>query len=177
MPVATRPFEPAGFFRWDLTTPGTGRRAVSYYARWPSPTQGRAILLRSKALLPIAGFLETCAVLELIDEFREQPGVLTRTVAGTSTVYRPDFLFSRDGDTYLLFASSRSMAKAADLDRQLIAHCENTLCRFRVCRCLPPPSTSVALCALSPAQLKRGLPTPTERRLVTHLFAAWIDGH
>ncbi|SDP81916.1 hypothetical protein SAMN04488595_12918 [Ralstonia sp. 25mfcol4.1] len=183
MPAFALPSAPSRLFRWDPTPPRIGRRAVSYYARWPSRTQGRAILLQSKELLPIASLLESCAILQLIQAFHEQPGVLTRPAAIRSTAYQPDFLFSRNGISYLVFASQRSLAQAADLAPHLLAVCETsqtsptTLCHFRVCRFSPTKATISALSALSPARLQRGLPSHTEQRLVTHLFREWIGGH
>lgn len=170
MPAAPSLIEPLSGFRWAPSTPQMGRRAVSYYARWPSPTQGRSILLRAKELLPIAGFLEACAVLQLIQEFREQPGVLTRIAAGGPTEYHPDFIFSRSGNPYLVFAGARSLGTIADLAPDLIACYQTTICNFRVCRFSPTKACIAALSAMSPAQLKRGLLSNCERRMVISLF-------
>ncbi|CAG9180561.1 hypothetical protein LMG23992_04273 [Cupriavidus laharis] len=175
MPATALPTDPLGIFRWSPATPRIGRRAVSYYARWPSPTQGRSILLQAKELLPVTGFLEACAVLQLIQQFHEQPGVLSQTAAGGSVEYRPDFVFSRSGNLYLVFACARSIARTVDLAADLIAYYQAKPVNFRVCRFSPTKATVAALLALSPAQLKRGLLSDAERRLVMHLFEEWTD--
>jgi len=161
---------PPGGFQWTPATPRVGRRAVSYYGRWPSPTQARSILLRAKELLPIVAFLEACAVLQLIQEYREQPGILTWLTGKKSTEYRPDFIFSRNGSCYLVFASARSISQVALLNANLIAYCGAEICHFRVCRFLPEKACIAALSVLSPAQLKRGLLGSSERRMVISLF-------
>ncbi len=170
MPAVLSRMDPPGGFRWTPSVAQGGRRGVSYYGRWPSPTQGRSILLRAKELLPIVSFLEACAVLQLIQEFREQPGVLTRFVGGESAEYRPDFIFSRNGTFYLVLASARSRARGATLDANLMAYCGAERCYFRV-RGFSPTKVSIAqLTALSPAQLKRGLLSDTQRGMVVTLF-------
>lgn len=170
MPTTAKSIAPAAPLQWAPTAPRVGRRAVSYYGRWPSPTQGRSILLRAKELLPVVAFLEACAALQLIQEYREQPGLLTRAAGGTCTHYRPDFSFQHGTQIYLVFAGVRATQHAASLESKLFAHCGMDTCHFQVC-CFPSEKQhTLVLRELSPVQFRRGEFSARQRRAVTALF-------
>ncbi|WP_423193727.1 hypothetical protein [Cupriavidus sp. H18C2] len=163
-------------FRWAFLPPRTGRRAVSYYGRWPSPSQGRSILLRAKELLPLVGFLEACATLQLIQEFREQPGVLTHFASGKLVEHRPDFLFSSDGIAHLIFIPTRAGMPFASPDRQLVAHGDEGVCHFRVCAFSPTKPSIIELSTLSPSHLIRGPLSGAQLSVVRSVYDELIGG-
>lgn len=163
-------------FRWAFLPPRTGRRAVSYYGRWPSPSQGRSILLRAKELLPLVGFLEACATLQLIQEFREQPGVLTHFASGKLVEHCPDFLFSSDGIAHLIFIPTRAGMPFASPDRQLVAHGDEGVCHFRVCAFSPTKPSIIELSTLSPSHLIRGPLSGAQLSVVRSVYDELIGG-
>lgn len=163
-------------FRWTFSPPRTGRRAVSYYGRWPSSSQGRSILLRAKELLPLVGFLEACATLHLIQEFREQPGILSHFVSGNLVEHRPDFLFSSDGISHLIFIPTRAGMPFASPDRQLVAHGDEGVCHFRVCTLSPTKPSIIELSTLSPSHLIRGPLSGAQLSVVQSVYEELIGG-
>lgn len=163
-------------FRWTFLPPRTGRRAVSYYGRWPSRSQGRSILLRAKELLPLAGFLEACANLQLIQEFREQPGVLSHFASGKLVELRPEFLFSSDGIAHLIFTPTRAGMPFASPVKQLVAHGDEGVCHFRVCEFSPTRPSIKVLSALSPAHLIRGPLSGAQLSVVRSVYDELIGG-